>query len=152
AKLEESGVEPLHGYELQVKTLQGKIAKYEVNSRLVFDSKGNRIGRAGAMRDPSEKTKLKHRVDELTEDIGRVLHTYSSSLVKIQNSLNVVLQSLEPNPFKKDFNMLPEQASRELFQPAIRLAKSVEDLVATAGTPWAEAALPPAKWQRLSEL
>lgn len=151
-KLEKSGEEPLHGYELKVKTRQDKIAKYEVNSRLVFDSKGNRIGRAGAMRDISEKTKLRHRVDELTEDIGRVLHTYSSSLVKIQNSLNVVLQSLEPDTFKKGFNLLPEQASRELFQPATRLAKSVEDLVVTAGTPWAAGALPSGKWQRLSEL
>jgi len=152
--LEESGEEPLHGYHLKVKTLQGtgKEAVYEVNSRLLFDSKGNRIGRAGAMRDISEKAKLKHRVDELTEDIGRVLHTYSTALVKIQNSINVVLQSMDPSPFKKGFNLLPEPASRELLQPAIRLAKSVEELVATSRAEWAAGALPPEKWLRLSDV
>jgi PAS domain S-box-containing protein len=148
-----SGEEPLQGYQLKVRTRQGKESVYEVNSRLLFDSKGNHIGRAGAMRDINEKAaKLRHRIDELTRDFGNVLHTYSQSFVKIQNSLNVVLQSLEPDPFKKGLNLLPERAVRELTQPAARLAKSVEDLTAASNSQWAAGALPPAKWQRLSEL
>lgn len=147
-----SGEEPLHGYPLKVRTLQGRVATYEVNSRLLFDKHGNRIGRAGAMRDVSDAARLRHRVEELTEDIGQVLHTYSASLVKIQNSLNVVVDSLEPSPFKKGFNLLPEKASAELHGPATRLARSLDELVAHSRTEWGSAALSPERWGRLREL
>jgi PAS domain S-box-containing protein len=151
----DSGEEPLHGYPLQVKAPNGEIATYEVNSRLLFDKNGNRIGRAGSMRDVSdkkEKAKLRHRVDELTEDIGRVLHTYSASLVKIQNSLNVVVQSLGPSPFKKGFNLMPERASAELQAPVNQLATSLDLLFTSSRTEWGSAALSVERWQRLKEL
>lgn len=153
--LNERGERPLEEYQLQVKTKRGRVATYEVNCRLLFDKYGNRVGRAGAMRDISdrkEKNKLRHRVDELTEDIGNVLHAYSASLVKIQNSLNVVVQSMEPSPFLKGFNILPEHASAVLREPVDRLARSVDELVAYSETQWGVSALSVERWGRLREL
>ena len=152
-ELMEHGEEPLHDYSLHITTRGGKKAVFEVTSRLLFDRNGVPIGRAGAQRDISGKANLKQKVEELTEDIGRVLHTYSSALVKMHISTNALLRSFEPDPFRKGFNLLPERASEELVEPAQRLVKSIGDLVKlSSSSAWGAGALPAGQWHRLGEL
>ena len=148
----ECGEDPLLGYPLHVRTREGREAVFEVNSRLLFDGRGKKIGRVGAMRDISEKAKLQQKVEELTDDIGTVLHSYSSSLVKIHLSLDAVRRSLGQDPFKQGFILLPERASEELFEPANRLVKAIDKLVGMSNSDWGATALPQDKWEHLSML
>lgn len=150
--LDEQGEEPLLGHHLPVRTKQGKEAIFEVNCRLRFDGEGRRIGRAGSMRDVSERARLEQKIVELTEDIGVVLHTFSSSLVKMRLALEALRKSQGADPFKRGLSLLPERASEELKEPAERLAQSVDDLIGKSSGQWAGSALPREKWERLAEL
>src|SRR5919205_1006090 len=53
------------------------------------------IGRIGVVRDVTE---LRHKVDELTDDIGNVLHSYSAALVEIKQSVDTLLETIRINP------------------------------------------------------
>lgn len=150
--LKESGEEPLHDYLLDIRTRKGKEATFEVNTQMLFDRNDNPVGRAGAMRDISEKAKFKKKVDDLTKDIGGFLHTYSTSLVRMQISIGLVRQSLEPDPFHDTYNLLPERASEELLEPTKRLVKSINDLIKMSTSAWGSEALSAESWQRLGEL
>jgi PAS domain S-box-containing protein len=116
-ELEESG--QLLDREVRIHTLKGneKVVRFSV--RALRDPRSQKMtGRIGVVRDFTE---LKHKVEELTEDIGQVLHTYSTALVEIKQSSDAITQSLQPDPFNASAGVTPEVALKEIKDPVMQL-------------------------------
>jgi PAS domain S-box-containing protein len=133
--------QPLHGHWVKARGQKGKEMVVEVNVR-ARDHNGVIIGRVGAVRDVTEEAELKakegelsKKVQELTNDIGNVLHSYSTSLVNVRQSANVVLQTLGPDPFERAKGILPEQMVDSLAAPAKQFAESLAKLIQAAESP-----------------
>jgi PAS domain S-box-containing protein len=126
---------PLLGFPLNIKTQKGNGILFEVNSRLVHRHDGEIIGRTGIVRDITEETKTKKRaeklksnLDELTADIGRVLHVYSATLSSIHLSIDAVIRTYEYNPFDKTQELLPDKAIQVLLDPTREYIDNLEIL------------------------
>jgi PAS domain S-box-containing protein len=154
SSLKDSGSrdEPLHGYALNVKSRKGSKLVFEVNSRLLTDRRGKIIGRAGAVRDITEEAALRRKVTEVTEDIGNVLHTYSSTLLTLQHLISPVIQSMRPDPFDEDKEMKADLAVAALNGPTEQLASSLQKLTELARSEDRSSALPDDDWHVLSHL
>lgn len=72
---------------------KGELRRYEVHVKLLKDSAGNIIGRVGAERDVTDYLDTKQQLDELTTDIGKVLHAYSSTLIHVKHTMDAVIRS-----------------------------------------------------------
>ncbi len=134
--------EPLLGYWLPLTGRKGKEMVLEVNTRVLRDINQKIIGRVGVVRDVGEEAELKEKerrlsekVQELTRDIGAVLHSYSTALLNTRQSANVVIRSLGPDPIAQRHGMLPEEASTLLSEPAKALAQSLTHLIEAAEAP-----------------
>ena len=112
--------------EVRIKTLKENEKVVRVSVRATRDRNHQIIGRIGVVRDVTE---LRHKVEELTDDIGQVLHTYSSALVDIKLSGDVLMDSMKPNPFESVLDLLPELALNELQDPARQLVLLLNRLV-----------------------
>jgi PAS domain S-box-containing protein len=100
--------------EVRIKTLKDNEKVVRVSVRSLRDRNHQTIGRIGVVRDVTE---LRHKVEELTDDIGQVLHTYSSALVDIKLSGDVLVDSMKPDPFEATLDLIPELALTELKEP-----------------------------------
>lgn len=121
---------PLNGYHLRVRTREGTPFIIEINSRALRDQRGELIGRIGAIRDITKEAELRDKVRELTFDFGNVLHTYNSTLLMFNLSLESVLRAFAPDPFPAGKELPPEEAAAAIVAPAKRLAHSLEQLLA----------------------
>jgi len=121
---------PLLGYPLEAKTNKGNKIVIEVNSRLIHDQRKEIIGRMGVIRDITKEAGLRELVEEFTADIGRVLHTYSSSLTMLGNITKAVLQSLRPDPFGGRIPASPEDSVMELRSPVDKVVESLGHFLA----------------------
>lgn len=72
----------------------GRIRRHEVHSNLLKDAQGNIIGRVGAERDVTDLWETRQQLNELTTDIGKVLHSYSSTLIHSKHSMDAVIRAL----------------------------------------------------------
>jgi signal transduction histidine kinase len=126
--------------------------------RSVRDPATNEIvGYAGCIVDVTaeheaekREDELQHKVEELTLDIGRVLHANTTTLVMAQQTLDAVVEALGPGQFQDLVVPPAEEADELLVQEAARLAGAVEHLSQT-GTPERRLeALPAAKWEVLA--
>jgi PAS domain S-box-containing protein len=112
--------------EVRIKTLKENEKVVRVSVRSIRDRNQMNVGRIGVVRDVTE---LRHRVEELTDDIGQVLHTYSAALVEIKQSCDALIDSMPPNPFKKAKNLLPTLAVQELTAPTLQLVHMLDRLL-----------------------
>ncbi len=80
-------------YILQAYNGKGELRRYEVHVKLLKDGAGNIIGRVGAERDVTDYLDTKQQLDELTTDIGKVLHSYSSTLIHAKHTMDAVIRS-----------------------------------------------------------
>jgi len=143
---------PLLGHIARMKTRKGKIFVIEVNSRAQHDRQENIIGRAGVIRDISDEFVLRERVKELTNDIGGVLHAYTSTLLTVQHSLRAVRSSLEPDPFGDTGYLNTDEEVGALKEPISHLASAVNKLVDLAQDQERKIALSQKNWSELSRL
>jgi PAS domain S-box-containing protein len=120
---------PLRNRELRIRTFKGNEKVVRVSVSVVRDRNQKIIGRIGVIRDDTE---LKHQVEELTVDIGNILHTFSAALVEIKQGSDGIIQSLRPDPFEGITNLLIETALEKLRPLAARLAHSLDLLLLTA--------------------
>lgn len=119
----------LLGYPLRVRSNKGRSFVIEVNSRLLHDKKGTVVGRVGVVRDISQEANLKQQVREFSDDIGRVLHAYTSTLLTVRLSIDSVLALLYPDPFDKDRHLHTDAVAEELSSGVRRLTASLGRLL-----------------------
>ena len=95
---------------------RGELRRFEVHVKLLKDAKGNIIGRVGAERDVTDYLDTKQQLDELTTDIGKVLHSYSSTLIHVKHTMDAVIRSfVTKDLLRKNNGMLDEDRILELI-------------------------------------
>ena len=127
---------PLTGYKLHVKTRLGIEKVFDVNCSNLIDANKNIIGRVGAIIDITQQELLRNRelalrqkIEELSGDIGAILHSYASMLVMIKQSMDSIMMTMAPDPFHAIQALTPEQAANELLKPAHDCALSVDRIL-----------------------
>ncbi|NRB48740.1 MAG: PAS domain-containing protein [Saprospiraceae bacterium] len=89
-------------YIVNIRDQKGEERKLEVHINLLKDREGNIIGRVGAERDVTDYWETKQQLNELTTDFGKVLHSYSSTLIHSKHTMDAVIRSFiakeEKNP------------------------------------------------------
>lgn len=116
----------------------------EVRNRIT----GQVEGYLGCMVDITREV---HRVDELTFDIGRILHANNTTLMMLTAMLRDVIATLGPNPLGGFTSPNTEEADEIIFEAANSLASVLERFVQIADPERRLKALPEAKWQFLAE-
>jgi len=126
--------------------------------KIMQNDEGHVIGFVGCMVDVTSEVdsrkherELQQRVEELTFDIGRILHANTTTLVMVIQSLNSVTQAFISNPF--DGYGLPsiEEVDTELTEHASRLAGAIERFTKTGDEDRRSKALPEHKWRTLAD-
>ena len=72
---------------------QGEFCKYELYAKLLKDETGAITGMVGAERDVTDYLDTKQQLEELTTDFGKVLHSYSSTLINSKHTMTSVIRS-----------------------------------------------------------
>lgn len=124
-KLEESrnNGEPISDQEIKIRTVKNNEKTVRVSvSAIEHPFTKKIIGRIGVVRDVTE---LRHKVDELTDDIGNVLHSYSAALVEIKQSVDTLLETIRINPHDSAIGQQPERFIKELERPTKQLAQKL---------------------------
>lgn len=124
-KLEESRSkgEPLSDQEIKIRTIKDHEKTVRVSvSAIEHPFTKKIIGRIGVVRDVTE---LRHKVDELTDDIGNVLHSYSAALVEIKQSVDTLLETIRINPHDSAVGQQPDRFIKELEVPTKHLAQKL---------------------------
>jgi len=125
--------------------------------KIMQNGQGHVSGFVGCMVDitsdfesKQHERELQERVEELTFDIGRILHANTTTLVMVIQSLNSVIQAFISNPF--DGYGLPsiEEIESELTEQASRLASAIERFIKTGDDERRSKALPGHKWEMLT--
>ena len=93
----------------------------------------------------------KQRVDELTFDIGRILHANTTTLVMVIQSLNSVIQAFASNPFQGDSVPSIDEIDAALTKHADQLATAIDRFVNAGDEARRAKALPEHKWKQLVE-
>lgn len=92
----------LMDYILEAYNGKGELRKYEVHLKLLKDADGQIIGRVGAEKDVTDYWETKEQVKELTTDIGKMLHSYTSTLIHSKQSMDAVVRSFVLKGDKKE--------------------------------------------------
>lgn len=93
---------------VNIRNQAGEEKRLEVHINLLKDRNGNIIGRVGAERDVTDYWETKQQLNELTTDFGKVLHSYSSTLIHSKHTMDAVIRSFiskaERNPETKQLD------------------------------------------------
>jgi signal transduction histidine kinase len=126
--------------------------------RILQNTEGHVIGFVGCMVDITSdfesklhERELQKRVEELTFDIGRILHANTTTLVMVIQSLNSVIDAFISNPFGGYGTPSVDEVEVELTELADRLAGAIERLLGAGNEERRSKALPEHKWETLRE-
>lgn len=135
--------ETIVGVPIRAKTAKGRILTLEVHCRLLKDKSGNILGRDGIVLDISNEVALR----ELRNDIGKVLHFYSATLVTLDQSIKPLLNALSPDPFAGGEVLTIDNAIEALNEPAKNLKNTLNKILELSLLePGRRRALPEKKW------
>lgn len=81
-------------YVLEAYNDKDELRKYEVHGKVLRDEQNRIVGRVGAERDITDFIETKDQLTELTTDIGKVLHSYSSTLIHSKHTMEAVFRSI----------------------------------------------------------
>lgn len=90
-------------YILEAFNGRGELRQYEVHAKPLRGPDGRILGSIGAERDVSDYWETKQQLDELTTDIGKVLHSYTSTLIHSKHTMDAVIRSFS-SPGLQDKN------------------------------------------------
>jgi PAS domain S-box-containing protein len=107
---------------------KGKKFIAEISSRVVRNHSGESIGRVGAVRDISKEERLLMQVQDLTNDIGAVLHSFSSTIEMLRMAVHTVNDTLRSAPDAAQESDLKHLSTLPV-QRAPQLAKRIMQLV-----------------------
>ena len=85
--------------------------------------------------DPRRLEALRRRVEELTTDIGSVLHANTSILFMTQQTLDVALRALGPSPFGSDVCPTAEEVDEVMAGPVKQAERALAKLLALYAEP-----------------
>jgi len=91
---------------------------------------------------------LRRRVEELTFDIGRVLHANTSTLLMVNQTLDAVAQALAPGAARRE-PLAAADAAEHLHELAQALARRLERFVASCDVERRALVLPEETWAQL---
>jgi PAS domain S-box-containing protein len=89
------------------------------------------------------------KIKTLTEDIGKVWHASTSTFLMTKQTLDGIIEALEPSPFGERSDVEPEEIDEMLVKHAARLANAIEKFLQTTNAEQRLRALPEARWQTL---
>ena len=151
------------GFEKSIERLRvgGRDVYVEDYLKPLRDESGELTGYVGCMVDVTDEHRstersdaLAHQVEELTLDIGRILHANTSTLLMVNQTLTATAAALRPEGVAADVE--PEEVSPEQFQAQVartarQLAQALERLLAAGDAERRLEALPAEAWQALEE-
>ncbi len=136
--------------------VQNRDIHVEDYCKILQNAEGNVIGFVGCWVDitadfesKQHEKELQERVEELTFDIGRILHANTTTLVMVIQSINSVIQAFISNPFGGYGLPSIEEVDTELTEHANRLAGAIERFARTGDEERRLKALPKHKWEML---
>lgn len=94
---------------------------------------------------------LQDRIEELTIDIGRILHANTTTLLMTQQTLDGVAEALSQATLKDVIATPTEQLDEQSIEQAAGLAAAIENLLATIKPERRAQALPESQWQVLED-
>lgn len=80
-------------YEMTAYNGKGELRRYEVHAKSLKNAEGRFIGHLGAEKDITDYLETRQQLQELTTDIGKVLHSYSSTLINAKQAMDAVIRS-----------------------------------------------------------
>ena len=92
---------------------------------------------------------LQNRVEELTFDIGRILHANTSTLLMAQQTLDAVAEALSQRELKDVIATPPEELDEQLVEEAETLAGAIEKLIQSVEPERRFKALEETQWENL---
>jgi PAS domain S-box-containing protein len=113
------------GIPIKAKKSNGRSMSLDVHCRLLTDRDGNILGRAGVVFDTSNEVALR----ELRNDIGKILHFYSATLVTLEHSIKPILKALSPDPFDSSELLTTEKSLAALNEPSRNLEKALSRFI-----------------------
>lgn len=126
--------------------------------KILKDDNGRVVGFVGCMVDVTSEIdtrkhekELRDRVEELTFDIGRILHANNTTLVMMNETLKSAARVLEPNPFGGLSVPLVEEVERVMDENARHLVGSIHRFMQTGDEDRRHKALPGNKWKELAD-
>lgn len=127
-------------------------------SKIVQNPSGQVVGFVGCMVDitsdfqsKQHERELQEKVEELSFDIGRILHANTTTLVMVIQSLNSVIQAFIGNPFGGHGLPSIEEIDYELTENANRLVSAIERFTKAGDEGRRLKALPSHKWEMLTK-
>jgi signal transduction histidine kinase len=93
---------------------------------------------------------LKRKVDELTHDIGQVLHTYNNTLVMVQQTLNSVAEAIDPVLAGELHGLFSVEVYEPLNEQVIRLVTVLNRLLDAGDLDRRLRALSGSRWNELA--
>ncbi len=94
---------------------------------------------------------LAKRNEELTEDIGRILHANTTTLTMVNQTLNAVTKAFAGSPFPGDSVPTIEEIEPALSAQANVLANTIERFMQAGDEERRDKALPRDRWKSLAE-
>jgi PAS domain S-box-containing protein len=123
---------PYSDQEIKIRTRKdNKVKTVRVSVSAIRDRARNVVGRIGVVRDVTE---LKHKVEELTVDIGQVLHSFSAALVEIKQSVDTLLETMRVDPYHSAIGLQTDKFIKELERPTRQLAQKLNQLLGFVNT------------------
>jgi PAS domain S-box-containing protein len=121
------------------------------------NASGKVVGFVGCLVDITDEQETKEReaelrqhIEDLRFDIGRILHANNTTLVMMDQTLNGVIQVLEPNPFDGVAVPLADDVERVLAEYSRGLANVLERFLQVGDEQRRLQALPSASWETLA--
>ena len=151
-KREEAEGRPLLRFPLKVKTHKGREFFIEVYSRFLKDHKGNIVGRTGVISDVSKEQQLYEKIRSLQSDIGRVLHSYTHTLMLAGYAHNSAIISMSPDPFEHEGTPSIDDIEMALVNPVACLVASMDRFLNLLGTNWQDRGLSLEHWDEFHRL
>jgi signal transduction histidine kinase len=124
--------------------------------KIIQNSEGHVISLVGCMVDITKdfetrqhERELRERIEELTFDIGRILHANTTTLVMVKQTLDAVVEAFEPKPYRDASLPAAEEVEAMLIDYSNALASAIERLTQSADEERRLKALPSAYWNKL---
>ena len=107
-------------YIMEAYNSQNELRKLEVHGKILRDENNRIVGRVGAERDVTEYLETKEQLSELTTDFGKVLHSYSSTLIHSKHSMGAVIRSIISDDLKDKHGHLHEDTILNNIQQELK--------------------------------
>ncbi|NOU16974.1 MAG: PAS domain-containing sensor histidine kinase [Bacteroidales bacterium] len=121
--------QPLVAYIFNGRKKCNDLFKVEISSRLIHDQDNKIIGRVGVIIDKTEAIANSEKILELTADIGRVLHIYTSTLLFLKLSTESILQGFAETIKSKVKNIDAEELNNLSIFPLNEFKGGLKEVI-----------------------